>query len=280
MTKKLSGKSISGILFFVLLAFTLFSSCKKSADIKKDDDKPDTLGGYYTDNYIPKEGYIYAYKFTAEDGSAHTIYKGNLGSKDSAGMKVSEIMTTMSFNGEELHLKNKMYDRNGTTITTVYAAQEWARYLNMMRKNVEESGGQILQTSLTGMPFNMIMENQPKVGSSLKFTGGPTKFYLKAVMGTGSNALLYESRQTITRYNGTAVRQETVEIPSGKYDCTVWKYDVDNRIDTYINGNLANTLTSTDKLTVWTKPGLGEVLSIQENTKSGTSTTELITISR
>ena len=265
------------IAFSALMAVCVVTSCKKSSDIK-DDDELDTLGGF--NNYIPKLGFIYAYKHTSANGEVATIYRSNQGIKDSIGIKVSDIRSTFVYKGQELHMRNKMYNLGGFTITTAYNVDEWDRYVKTLKQNIESSGGVVLENTITGIPFNLLMDNNPKVGSDLTFTGGPTRFHFKAIVGTGDQAMEVETKQTITRHNGKAIKQETLNLSFGKFDCTVWQYQVDNKVETYMGGNLVNVLNTTDKIQTWTKPGFGEIQTVAENSKTGISVTELISIGK
>ncbi|WP_017258799.1 TapB family protein [Pedobacter arcticus] len=269
--KKFRHIGFLGKLVMICLFALFVTSCKK------DPVKKDTASGFK--NFIPQKGYTYTYKFTGDELENATLVKTVTGSKDSLGTKVYELQSTFTYEGEDLHFKNKIYDLGGFTISTFYQFSEWDKFVKLLTTSVEEGGGQVLENKVTGVPYNLSISNTPIVGSDLKFTGGPTQFYFKASVGTDNNAII-ETKQTITRHDGKATRKETIETPAGKFKCTVWIYNIDSKIENYLNGNLTNTTITTDKIAVWTAPGIGDVLTITEGSDGGLSELTLFKISK
>lgn len=258
-----------------LLFFTIIVSCKKGSELKDDDDidTPD-----FSSTYIPQPGFVYTYKLTTERGETYQILKGNYGIKDSIGIKVSDIRSILTIGAETINQRYKMYDLDGFTITETYLMSEWDSYVNQMRELYAEDGGAVLECTTTGLPFSMFMDKYPQVGSVLKFSKPTTNLYLK-VRSSRDTPDILETKQTITRYDGTAVRLEKLSIPAGEFDCTVWEYEVHNKVELFRNGVLTNTLNTKDKITLWTKLGIGDVLVTTEN-EEGISTVELVRINR
>jgi hypothetical protein len=271
--KKRTFTSTAVIGILLILAILAATSCKKNLDDTKEEDETDTL------NYIPRQGINYHYKFKSTDGQEFPFYKKLSGQKDSLGTKLFEVTTFLSFYGQQLTLKQKMFNKDFFTTTAVYRIEEWDRYISMLRQSLEQSGGALLEIKMTGIPFYMLMPNDARPADKVTFTGAlQQSLYIKARSGSGQNAFITETTQTIKRHDGVAVKSEKITVAAGTFECMRWQYAVDNKVETKINGQVMNVLETSDNITLWTKAGIGELKVVTVNSKSGQSSSELTRI--
>lgn len=269
--------SIAGRLLLVAVAILFSTSCKKNIDSQKDNDgKNDSLDSA---GYMPKIGKTYHYLLKTADGQQMPYYKKITSTKDSIGVKLHEVTTFMNFAGQNLTLKNKMFNKDYFTVSAFYRVEEWDRYITFLRTSLAESGGALLEVKVSGFPFYMLMPNEANVGSQLNFTGPmEQKLYIKARTGSGENASIMESNQTIIRQNGVALAREKITVSAGTYETIKWQFGMVNKIETRIDGQLISTLETSDAITLWNALGIGEIKLVTINSKSGKSTSELVKI--
>lgn len=256
-----------------LIALSVLSSCKKDSELKTDEDKDTTDSAF---NFIPRKGINYHYTLITPEGDQIPFYKRIDGQRDSAGIKVSDVTTYMTHLDQQVTLKQQMFSKEALTFTVIYKAEEWERYVNLLRQSLSQSGGVLLEMKTSGFPFYSIMENDARVGSTLNFTGAPEQtLYIKARIGTGDNASIIEVNQTIKRSDGLATKREKITVPAGTFECLKYEMSVDNHQQTKLNGQVVGVLDTHDFNQVWVTPKIGDVKIISQNSKTGISTTVL-----
>lgn len=277
---KLKEFSAAGPIALVSLLMIFLAGLSGSCNVDKGRDTDKIMDTLDSLGFVPREGSSYHYMLKSSQGQEFPFYKRISGTKDSLGLKLYDVSTYMDFFGQQLIIKQKTFNKDNYTTHAFYQIAEWNRYAEQLKKGLEQSGGALLEMKVTRVPFYVPMENDAGVGSLLTFTGGPQqKLYIKARTGSGENSVITETSQSITRHDGAAVKAEKLVVPAGTFECVKWQHAVDNKITTHVNGQLLSIQQTNDFITTWTSHGIGEVKVVAVNSKSGTSTTELVRIS-
>jgi hypothetical protein len=260
--------------FVMLLISSLITSCEKDENALTAEEES------AVDYFIPRDNNVYHYEITTADGKKGTRDLFVTGHRDSAGIDITNVRGDITFDNEVLTGYNDMFTMKGKTIVKVDRAEYVMKYIAKMREAVEQAGGRVIKSELSGYPYFMHFDNLLREGGKLDFMGPDVhRLELVTIMGSGGQQTQVETIQDITFVGGEVTKVEQVTVPAGTFTCNKFFYTMNTHIVTKMNGNVINTLDNTEQIEVWMAHGVGDV-KVVEKLKEGTATTVLKSIQK
>jgi uncharacterized protein DUF3108 len=256
------------------LTVSLFTACEKDNNALTIEEET------AVDYFIPRDKNVYHYEVTGTDGEIATrdIFVNNY--RDSGGIAVTNVRTDISSKGEVLTTFNDMYSLKGRTTVKIDKADFLLKALAKMKVAIEQAGGKITKSELSGYPYRMNFDNALLEGGKLDFSGPSIhKYELSYITGTGSTQVRIDIVQDITFFAGEVEKVEQVTVPAGTFTCNKFFYTMNTKQVTKMNGSIMNTLDNTEEIELWMAHGIGDV-KIVEKLNNGVATTILKSIQK
>ncbi len=238
----------------------------------KDDDNKVTPDGTKNDPtaIIPAKDKKFNYIVTDSDGSTYREVTQVKSIRDSAGIAVSHLETSITDGQEVSLLKWKAYSQNGVTTNEIPLPAALTQLLGQV-----EELGTVKDFRITGFPQYQKRENKAAAGSRITFPGDDIKIYVKLEVETDEDTIVVVELESKLAYtDGTVTKVENLTTPAGTFNCSKWEYGYSYVNKVKYNGKPGDQTTDTYTVTDWTTPGVGIVKSVEKSNDTE-SVTEL-----